>query len=324
MEVEFDPAETAREVQSTLDLLLPPSSGGRGFHGSFWEALLKLRNLVPEERAVELIVERGASLGAPVSRLGGEIRRSARIAYSSTGGGSTDPLRRIFDVEPDLTLIENILHSQPQLTGLEAISPRPAPMNITTAEALEYLFPNPDTLLIVGRKSSAEAAIVRRSASGLETCQQIVPNPARSACGYTKKREVNVRCDANILRRDWLVIECDFAPVTDSGVPTIFAPLFAEFPSHKPRDMGAAVIAYLRTIAPVPLRLAVYSGGKSIHGWFPATGRDPVILANFFAQAKLAGACNSTWTVSQYVRVPGGTAYKANGQFRQPIVNADF
>ena len=70
-------------------------------------------------------------------------------------------------------------------------------------------------------------------------------------------------------------------------------------------DEQVAVLWHLACRA--PLALAVHSGGKSIHGWFYSHGQDEEkVLRPFMRLAVSLGACRSTWTKSQFVRMPDG------------------
>ena len=68
--------------------------------------------------------------------------------------------------------------------------------------------------------------------------------------------------------------------------------------------MCAAVLWHLAQFA--PLALAVHSGGKSLHGWFPCWGRPEDKLRRFMSRAVSLGADPVTWTRSQFVRMPDG------------------
>jgi hypothetical protein len=77
-----------------------------------------------------------------------------------------------------------------------------------------------------------------------------------------------------------------------------------------------AVLSSLST--PVtPLILAVYSGGKSIHGWFDVSALRRSGKRRFFQFARRLGADNALWNTAALVRMPGGV--RDNGK-RQAIL----
>ena len=67
-----------------------------------------------------------------------------------------------------------------------------------------------------------------------------------------------------------------------------------------------------------PLVLIVFSGGKSLHGWFRALGRDEAKLHHWMKYAVSLGACHSTWSPAQLCRMPDGTRHP--GGRRQEIL----
>jgi hypothetical protein len=69
-------------------------------------------------------------------------------------------------------------------------------------------------------------------------------------------------------------------------------------------DHHAALLLHLANYA--PLVLAVHSGGKSLHGWFYCAGQPEDKVNRFFRYAVSLGADPSTWTRSQFVRMPDG------------------
>jgi hypothetical protein len=108
--------------------------------------------------------------------------------------------------------------------------------------------------------------------------------------------------------RMFLVTEFDFAKTTPKNKPTIWAPLLCRCESSgiSVLDLNAALLAYLSRER--PLWMTVYSGGKSLQGWFPCRGEDEEQLHYWFnSQATRLGACPSTWCKSQFVRMPDGT-----------------
>lgn len=116
--------------------------------------------------------------------------------------------------------------------------------------------------------------------------------------------------------RQYLVLEFDFIECAADGTDTIWAPLLRGWASDgiTVQDACAALLMHLAKCA--PLLLIVFSGGKSLHGWFPCAGADERQLRLWMADAVKLGACTSTWTRSQFIRMPDGT--RENGD-RQSI-----
>ena len=93
--------------------------------------------------------------------------------------------------------------------------------------------------------------------------------------------------------------------------------LVIEFDTHESRAEQAAVLSSLSTPA-APLVMAVWSGGKSIHGWFDVSATDCGNALRLFRFAVWLGCDESLFDMSKLVRMPGGT--RADGS-RQTILH---
>jgi len=70
-------------------------------------------------------------------------------------------------------------------------------------------------------------------------------------------------------------------------------------------DATAALHRHLS--ARSPLVAAVHSGGKSLHGWYPAFNQTDSQLLPFMQYAVSLGADHMLWSRSQFNRMPDGT-----------------
>jgi hypothetical protein len=171
------------------------------------------------------------------------------------------------------------------------------------------LFPS-NPLICIGR--NAKDARVKRVSEWCEMddlhgYQLIVPSPMRGLLGITDPPDSHwsPRAKANVGPRKWLVIECDFSAedIQEYGVASSI-------------DLCAAVIGDLAETR--PLVMVVFSGNKSLHAWFPVDPEEEdAEVIRFMAQAVACGADSKTWTVNQYVRLPGGT--RDNGTVQRVI-----
>jgi hypothetical protein len=137
---------------------------------------------------------------------------------------------------------------------------------------------------------------------------QIVPSPMRAMTGMTQGGYPSEHSKDGTGERMFLVLEFDFTKLTPGGKPTIWVPLLerCEQAEITPLDIQAALLSYLATQR--PLWMTVFSGSKSLQGWFPVRGQDERSLHAWFnTSARRLGACSSTWCVSQFVRMPDGT-----------------
>jgi hypothetical protein len=90
--------------------------------------------------------------------------------------------------------------------------------------------------------------------------------------------------------------------------------LVTEFDSGT-QDDQAALLWHLQSFA--PLVLVVFSGSKSLHGWWSCGGADDMEIHRFMRYAVSLGADPATWLRSQFVRLPGG--YRGDKDRRQEV-----
>lgn len=116
--------------------------------------------------------------------------------------------------------------------------------------------------------------------------EYISPNPMKFEWGFTKEGEPSMHCLDNCGPKVFQVVEFDFGGTQEH----------------------AALLKWLaRTM---PLVLIVYSGGKSLHGWFNVRGRSEEQILAFFRDAVSLGADPKMWSPVQFSRLPGGTNNK--------------
>lgn len=153
-----------------------------------------------------------------------------------------------------------------------------------TEQILDVLFPG-NPLLCCG-KSEADFDTRPRSKWRGELSKQqfVVPSPMTAWIGHTQSGQPSAHAKESTGPRRFLIVEQDIGSV----------------------DEQAAILWHLAQRA--PLSLTFHSGGKSIHGWFYCAGQDEEkVLRPFMRLAVSLGACHSTWTKSQFVRMPDGT-----------------
>lgn len=147
---------------------------------------------------------------------------------------------------------------------------------------VDILFPG-NPLLCVGSSRSKFATRRRSEWEGrLSELQLMVPSPMNGLLGRTQDGKESAHTLENTGPRRFLVIEQDLGTL----------------------DEQAGILAHLATHA--PLALAVFSGGKSLHGWFSCGGQREDRLRSFMAYAVSLGADRALWTRSQFVRIPDG------------------
>ncbi|QIF01644.1 hypothetical protein [Roseimicrobium sp. ORNL1] len=171
----------------------------------------------------------------------------------------------------------------------------------TDAESMiEALFPG-DPLICVGRKVHAARTAHRSTFRGrFGALSYVVPSAMSKPIGKTQDGQDSARSLQNCGPRQWHVLECDFKQEGEIG-------RILETHSLTVQDLCAAVLWHLAHER--PMVCAVHSGGKSIHGWYPAHGVTEARTRAFHRLAVSLGCDPITHNPVQWVRLPGGTRY---------------
>lgn len=158
------------------------------------------------------------------------------------------------------------------------------PLHVSPECVLDQLFPG-DPLLCLALDT--RSAITQRRAAwrGKEAAMQfIVANPMTAEQGFTQSGKLSSRCHDNATRtRTFQVVEFDRGTLAEQAA--ILSSLASEF---------------------TPLVLVIWSGGKSLHGWFHVGRLPEHAKLRFFRHAVYCGADASLWDPAKLVRMPGG------------------
>ena len=152
-----------------------------------------------------------------------------------------------------------------------------------TEEIIDTLFPgNPrlcigeaDNRFFTGRRETWRGCLHRQSL--------IVPSPMSAQRGRTQQGKLSFHSLENTGPRRFIIIEFVRGSL----------------------DQQSALLWHLAGYA--PLALVVFSGSKSLHGWFFCDGQPEDKLKRFFDYAHSLGADSRMWTRSQFARMPDGT-----------------
>jgi hypothetical protein len=269
--------------QWCADIIANPPRAGTGFHLWLFRAARALWKCGRSEYDIRAILENAAALCGrfvPQREIDEAIHNSQVSAFQ--------PLSAPHHPWPALNHEQReavIAETQCGLVDLWEASPARVKDNKPhTEEIIDTLFPG-NPLLCIGRTQADFDTKPRNKWRGELSKQQfIVPSPMVKWRGLTKEGKDSAHClDATGPRR-FLVVEQDTGSV----------------------DEQAAILWHLAWRA--PLALVVHSAGKSVHGWFYCSGQDEEkVLRPFMRYAVSLGACHSTWTKSQFVRMPNGT-----------------
>ena len=177
--------------------------------------------------------------------------------------------------------------------NLGKLSPVSNPQDMASESIIKLLFPN-NPLLCCGvsnRKFKTNSKV--DWGDSLRKMRFIVPSPMSAKHGLTQSGKRSPHTLSNTGQRRFLVVEFDDGTL----------------------DQQAAIHYHLGT--KFPLTLIVFSGSKSLHGWYYVQGSTEFHVKEFFNYACSLGADRATWTKSQFVRMPNGV--RDNGE-KQSVI----
>jgi hypothetical protein len=268
------------------DIIANPPGSGEGFHLWLFRAARALWKCGRQEYEIRAVLENAASAcGRCVTER--EIEDALRNSHTTAFQSARFQRQRWPSV--NIEQRDAIITDGGGLVDLWEISPiRFEDKGPHTEGIIDQLFPG-DSLLCCGKSNSEFDTKPREQWRGeLSELQLTVPNAMSAITGITRDGRKSKHALSNTGPRSFLIIEFDTGTADDH----------------------AALLLHLAERA--PLALAVYSGAKSLHGWFYCRGRPDARLESFMRYAVSLGADPATWTRSQFVRMPD--AVRENGQ----------
>lgn len=296
-----------------LEKLASPPVAGAGVHGWLFSVARQLHAHLGEGEIVACLTAATAACGRYVTarEIADAARNSREVAWTPKGGSrSTGETFRA----PE---IAERAEKWPMFSG-SARNARIADVlgdgfdGFTRDEqddcddVIDDLFPGAEWLCLAkGHPATARSRRREKWLFESSSCDLVVPSPMTGPSGKRQDGKVSHRCLENTASRRWLVIEFDDGTMREQGA------LHWHF-SEQARANGWP-----------ELRLAVFSGMKSLHGWYgPVTDED--IAKTLMSYAVLHGADPSTWTRCQLVRLPGGLREIPLTKVNAPEWAADF
>jgi hypothetical protein len=236
-----------------------------------------------------------------------------RFGENGTAQGESYAGSTNYGAQPDLDEIYALAEAGPNLEELREASPEKLHSTPTrnTARVLDrwgHYAGLSDPFVCFGADDCFWTRPLSTVRHLLHIHAQIVPSPMRVRSALTQGGYLSEHSLEGTGERTMLVAEFDFAKVTPSNKPTVWVPLVDRIADmgRSVLDLNASLLAKLATER--PLWMVVFSGGKSLQGWFPCRGADETELHQWFnASPRRLGACSSTWCKSQFVRTPDGT-----------------
>jgi hypothetical protein len=299
------PAKLPKRLSELLDSC---PTKGNGVHDWLFKAALQLHRYFPEDEIIDLLKEKLSCI-RPESEVVGTVVNAGRLARDEMPLGTLNRWPAV-----DYAMVHKIVVNCPvRLKDLSSISP--VDLNTEgprTEEIMDVLFPD-NPLLCIGRSVTACWTKPREFWRGRESdFQFIVANPMTKEIGVTTDRRASQPCLDNTGPRAYVVIGFD---ITESGN---WAWYVRDWRSREITtiDANVALIIELATkgLPRLPLAMAVHSGGKSVHAWYPCSGLNDEQVRPFMARAARLGADKATWTRCQFVRMADGMRDNGNRQ----------
>jgi len=287
-----------RLPQFVRDLLATVPHSGNGVHRWLFRVARHLHAHLPAGEIVTLLENAVSNCGrhVPHSEIIDAVKNSLVAWQPSNDQASKTAVSKWPIINQEQ--LEAIVRDSGGLVDLWELSrPRIEDSAQHAEDIIDQLFPS-NSLLCCGRSQSDFDTRCREQWRGeLTPLQFIVPSAMTALVGKTQDGRQSKHTLSNTGERRFLV--CEF----DSG--TI--------------DEHAAVLLHLAGYA--PLVCAVFSGRKSLHGWFFVHRQPEEKVLKFFRYAVSLGADPMTWTRSQFVRLPDGT--RSSGE-RQTVFFLNF
>lgn len=252
-------------------------------------------------------------INSAIANPGSKPRGYLRDAGVSAGKGSAasipvrPPAPKWPQKEPELII--DLLEREPlTVEQMKESSIVPVDRPIAAVEIVDLLFScgpeGGNEWLCLG--SDPYSAITKRrsdwSSDEVDGQQFIVPNPMRGAFGLIQdgvNHRESARCSANVGKRRFLVIECDFDRENDPEIYRVMKDQGMNW-----FDVGATVACELARYA--PLVAACSSAGKSVHSWFAVQDKSESEIREFVKFACRYGADYHTFSPVSFVRLPNG------------------
>ena len=317
------------------DLLATPPTAGSGVHWWLYRCACALAPWRAAEEIHRLLTQAGGRCARTITahELNDAVNRrqcnwtpdglSSGLRIMTTqfrsNAGTAAPWPKA-----DWQAITRVADKRTGMADLWETSPIRLEGDISAREFVEAMFPG-DPLLCFAKEAPADSLTLPwRDWRGMEDAPGgyglMVPSPMTRVVGKRQDGRNSTRCLDNTGPRRFLIAEFDFKRTAEgeprSEVDDLLDSLATEREPRAAPDLCAGILLHLLSHG-APLLLAVFSGGKSVHGWFPTYGAADETLRPFFTEARRLGADSATWSPCQLVRIPEGT--RSNGR-RQPVI----
>jgi hypothetical protein len=262
-----------------------------------------------------LVRETAMSRGRPRHQADQEVRSSLINAHRWLSGVETDvdSSRSMIprDTKTDWSRVGTLVTGEHTLEALRGCS---GEIPADTRSVLSATFSG-DELICCGTEmnNARTQSLAEWLAEDVSSQRLVVPNPMTKPMGINQQGRASARCLDNTGPRRFLVVEFDFAKGKSTECDSIINEM--ESLGRNTADMNAALHAHLQEF--LPLGIVVYSGGKSLHGWYPCKGLSEEEQGQFLKYALRLGADPMLFTSCQLARMPWGI--RDNGKVQEVV-----
>lgn len=259
-------------------------STGDGVHSDIYITACYLLEEGQNQETVFDFIRKGADKVNERSIPDREIWSAIRYADAKLKGGKQSQKWSKADPIFQNEIVKNYPSNLAQLKANAASLPQ------TQEFYLKNLY-DPNSLLCVASNAHNWQTLSRDQAINIATThylEYINPSPMSALKGITEEGNESSHCKDNTGERKYLIVEFDNSTLDQQHSYHTFLSFSVE------------------------LRMLVFSGNKSIHGWYDFSSLGEFEAKNFFESASLLGCDPRTWSVSQFVRIPAGRNNKTH------------
>lgn len=292
---------------------LPRHGVGQMHHAIYRAAVAGLAEARPSAEIHYLLRETAINQGRPRAKAEREVCDAIINAHAwFSGAVHPHPVHARLPEMPRINWakIRDIAFGDESLDTLQNAS---GSIPQSASEVLEAIYGPEDLLCCAEEMHSAKTKPLGNwLADGISNQRLLVPNPMSALTGIKADGRPSARCNANSGPCRWIVVEFDFSEEHDQDVALLTA--LAEA-NRNILDLGSALHVHLQGF--LPLGMVVFSGKKSLHGWFSAAGLTQDDANRFRDYARSLKADPTLFVPCQLSRMPWAT--RENGKLQSVV-----
>jgi hypothetical protein len=292
----------------------PPA--GEGLNKWVIRAATALKGYASHDTAFNLLLTRMVAQGRPAGEAAREVSRALNASWDDSRPTPTSSIKIGAD---DLAVDRAVIHGNDKesaysrLIASSPIRTQPEMDTRRTARILTVLFPGDPYLCFGYGDRTHDCMTLSDWLATKRTCgwEFIVPCEQKARTGLTAEGKESTHALSNCGERRYLVAEFDFPEHR-----------WSEYGISRRDGQSALILALAKLFT---LVMVVDSKSKSLHAWFDVKRKSEAEVADVFAAFSRMGACPTTFTKSQFVRMPDGTRSRNKGRgLRQSVLFLDL